>query len=242
MQKLAGKTNLSKYQCIETDSEEQAALAAVSLVKTNQVKAIMKGSLGTGTLLKACLAKDGIRGGRRISNCYVCDFPSYHKPLIYTDVGINILPDIKTKIDIINNSIEVAHALGITKPKIALLACIEKVQEGIPSTIDAEALSKMNFGNAIVEGPLSFDIAMSKKIASEKNFVSSIAGDVDIAIFPNLDAGNIAVKQLELFSQAKCGSLALGAKVPILIMSRNSPFEERLLSLAFAKLYYEDKK
>ena len=155
------------------------------------------------------------------------------------------MPNLKTKKDIILNAIDVAHAIGITIPKIAILACIEKVNAEIPSTVDAEALSKMakdgEFKNAIIEGPLSFDIAFDKKIADDKNFSSNVAGDVDIAIFPNLDAGNIAVKQLELFSKAQCGSLALGAKVPILINSRNTLAAERALSCVFAKLFYEHK-
>jgi phosphotransacetylase len=242
MMSLAEGKDFSKYKCIDVTNSEEAAKAAVLLVKEGQVKAILKGSLETSVLLKAVLSKEGIRGGRRISNCYVCDTEAYHKPIIYTDVGINILPDVKIKADIIRNSIDVANALGIEEPKIALLSCIEKVQAEILSTTDAEALCKMDFGKAIVEGPLSFDIALSKKIAEEKNFKSKVAGDPDIVIFPNLDAGNIAVKQLELFSFAKCGSLALGAQVPILIMSRNSPYEERVLSLAFAKLYYERNK
>lgn len=232
--------NFAKYSCVDVSTSEEAAIEAVKLVKEGRAKALYKGSLETSILLKAVLA--GIRGKRRISNCYVCDIPNYHKPLIYTDVGINILPDIKIKTDIINNAIDVANALGIEKPKIALLSCIEKVQETIISTTDAEALCKMNFGTAILEGPLSFDIALSKKIADEKNFKSKIAGDPDILLFPNLDAGNIAVKELEIFSGAKCGSLALGAAVPILIMSRNSPAAERVLSLAFAKLYYQRVK
>jgi len=242
MTELVKDQDFSKYKYIDVTSSEQAAIEAVELVKKGEIKALCKGSLDTSVLLKAVLAKDGIRGSRRISNCYVCDTPAYHKPIIYTDVGINILPDVKVKADIIRNSIDVAHALGIERPKIALLSCIEKVQEGIVSTTDADALCKMDFGDVILEGPLSFDIALSKKIAEEKKFSSKIAGDPDIVIFPNLDAGNIAVKQLELFSSAKCGSLALGAQVPILIMSRNSPAEERALSFAFAKLYYERNK
>ncbi len=237
--------NLSKYEIIDALSPELSAQIAVRLVKENRAKALLKGSLETSILLKEVLSKEsGIRGNRRISNCYICDTPFYKKPLIYTDVGINILPDLKTKIDIIFNAIDIAYAVEIEKPKIALLSCIEKVKEEIISTVDAKKLCEMTqiFKNATIEGPLSFDIAFSKKIAEEKNFSSNIAGDVDIAVFPNLDASNIAVKQLELFSKAQCGSVALGAQVPILINSRNTHAIERVLSCVFAKLYYQSKE
>jgi len=242
--KKMGK-DLSKHTILDTIDSKDAAKKAVELVKKDEAKAILKGSLETSILLGAVLDKEtGIRN-RRISNCYICDTPFYKKPLIYTDVGINISPNLKTKQDIILNAIEVANAIGIKRPKIALLSCLEKVKEEILSTLEADALSKMAkegiFKNAIIEGPLSFDIAFDKKIADDKNFQSDIAGDVDIAVFPDLDAGNIAVKQLEIFSKAQCGSLALGAKVPILINSRNTLAPERALSCVFAKLFYEHR-
>jgi len=237
--------DLSRFELIDILDMSEAAKKAVELVRENKAQAILKGSLDTSILLKAVLSKEtGIRKDRRISNCYVCDTPFYKKPLIYTDVGINILPNLKTKIDIIQNALDVAKALKIKKPKIAILACIEKVNEEIVSTIDAKKLVEMAkegvFQDAIVEGPLSFDIAFSKKIADDKKFSSKVSGDVDIAVFPNLDASNIAVKQLELFSKAECGSLALGAQVPVLINSRNTIAKERALSCVFAKLYYEN--
>lgn len=237
--------DLSKYEIIDALDMKEAAKEAVELVKQNKAKAILKGSLETSILLRAVLSKDtGIRGERRISNCYICDTPFYKKPLIYTDVGINILPNLKTKVDILLNSLNVAKAIGIERPKVAILSCIEKVNEEILSTVEAKQLVDMAkegiFKDTIVEGPLSFDIAFSKKIADDKNFPSKIAGDIDIALFPNLDASNIAVKQLELFSKAECGSLALGARVPILINSRNTLAKERALSCVFAKLYYEN--
>ncbi len=237
--------DLSKYEVIDVSSMQEAAKKAVDLVREKKVKALLKGSLDTSILLKAVLSKDiGARGKRKISNCYICDTPFYKKPLIYTDVGINILPDLKTKVDILLNALDVARSIGIEKPKVAILSFIEKINENAISTIDAKALVDMAkdkiFKDAILEGPLSFDIAFSKKIAEDKNFSTKIAGDVDIALFPNLDASNIAVKQLELFSKAECGSLALGAQVPILINSRNSLARERALSCVFAKLYYEN--
>ncbi|NGX64076.1 MAG: Phosphate acetyltransferase [Candidatus Anoxychlamydiales bacterium] len=241
------KKDLSKYKVVDVSDSLEAAKIAVELVKKDEVKALLKGSLDTSILLKAAVAKDtGIRGDRRISNCYICDTPFYKKPLIYTDVGINILPDVKAKTQILLNALEVARSIGIHQPKVALLACLEKVKEGIPSTLDAQKLIEIAkdgiFKDAIIEGPLSFDIAFSKEIAESKNFASKVSGDVDIALFPNLDAANIAVKQLELFSKAQCGSLALGCKVPILINSRNTVAAERALSCAFAKLYYEHNK
>ena len=232
-------SNISNYECFDESDSEKAAVKAVELAKEKKVKAIVKGSLATDILLKPIISKGGLGCIRRISNCYICDVPAYHKPIIYTDVGINVAPDVKIKRDIILNSIEVAHAIGIEKPKIAILSCIEKVRDYIPSTLDAKALCEMadQFGNVIIEGPLSFDIALSKKVAQDKNFSSEIAGDPDILIFPNLDAGNIAVKELEFFAKAQCGSLALGSKVPVLINSRNTLAEERALSCIFAKLY-----
>ncbi|NGX34048.1 MAG: Phosphate acetyltransferase [Candidatus Anoxychlamydiales bacterium] len=247
LNKIAQKIDkdLSLFEVIDVSDMQEAAKKAVELAKKNKVKALLKGSLDTSILLKAVLSKEtGIRTNRRLSNCYICDTPFYKKPLIYTDVGINILPNLKTKVDILLNAIDVARSIGIEKPKIAILACIEKVNDEIISTLDAKALVDMAkegiFKDAMVEGPLSFDIAFSKKIAEDKKFSSKVAGDVDIALFPNLDASNIAVKQLELFSKAECGSLALGATVPILINSRNSLAKERALSCVFAKLYYEN--
>ena len=243
MEKLAKslKKSISKYECIDLVDSVNAAEKAVEIVKRGKAEAIVKGSLDTSILLKPIISKTGLGCIRRISNCYICDVPLYHKPIIYTDVGINVSPDVKIKKDIILNAIEVANALGIQKPKIALLSCIEKVKDYIPSTLDADELCKMKneFGNVIIEGPLSFDIALSKKVAREKDFKSEVAGDPDILIFPNLDAGNIAVKELEFFGEAQCGSLALGSKVPVLINSRNTPAVERALSCVFAKLYYQ---
>jgi len=233
--------DLSEYECFDVAEEEESSVKAVDLVKEGKIDAIVKGSLETSNLLKPIISKKGLGCNRRISNCYICDIPLYHKPIIYTDVGINVAPDGKTKKDIILNAIDVAHALGIKRPKIAILSCIEKVKEYIPSTIDAQELMKLYqekvFSDAIIEGPLSFDIAISKQVADEKGFSSQIAGDPDILLFPNLDAGNIAVKQLEYFGKAQCGSLALGSKVPVLINSRNTSAKERALSCIFAKLY-----
>lgn len=242
MEKLAKKLgkSLSKYECFDLPDSVNAAEKAVEIVKNGKAEAIVKGSLDTAILLKPIISKTGLGCVRRISNCYICDVPLYHKPIIYTDVGINVSPDVKIKKDIILNAIEVANSLGISKPKIALLSCIEKVKDYIPSTIDADELCKIKgeFGNVIMEGPLSFDIALSKQVAEEKSIKSEIAGDPDILVFPNLDAGNIAVKELEFFGKAQCGSLALGSKVPVLINSRNTPATERVLSCIFAKIYY----
>lgn len=233
------KMDISNYKSFDIEDSAKAAMKAVELAKEKKVKAIVKGSLATDILLRPIISKEGLGCIRRISNCYICDVPSYHKPIIYTDVGINVFPDVKIKKDIILNSIEVANAIGIKKPKIAILSCLEKVKDYIPSTVDAKALCEMSdqFGDVIIEGPLSFDIALSKKVAQEKNVTSKIAGDPDILIFPNLDAANIAVKELEFFAKAQCGSLALGSKVPVLINSRNTVAYERALSCVFAKLY-----
>ena len=246
MNKLAksiGKS-ISNYECHDIPDSIGAAEKAVLLVKEKKADAIVKGSLDTSILLKPIISKSGLGCIRRLSNCYICDVPLYHKTIIYTDVGINIAPDIKVKKDIILNSIDVAHSIGIEIPKIAILSCLEKVKEYIPSTVDAAILceNKEEFKGAILEGPLSFDIAISKHVAEEKGFTSEVSGSPDILIFPNLDAGNIAVKELEFFGQAQCGSLALGSKVPILINSRNTPAVERALSCVFAKLYCNWKK
>lgn len=236
--------NISDYECFDVADETEASKRAVELAKDGKVGAIAKGSLSTDILLRPIISKEGLGSIRRVSNCYICDVSSYQKPIIYTDVGINVSPDVKIKKDIILNAIEVADAIGIKKPKIAILSCLEKVRDYIPSTVDAKELCDMKeeFGDVVMEGPLSFDIALSQKVAKDKGFKSEVAGDPDILIFPNLDSGNIAVKELEFFTEAQCGSLALGSKLPILINSRNTPAEERALSCIFAKLYNHRKK
>ena len=145
MNKLAeniGKT-LSKYKCFDVDDSKEAAIKAAELAKEKKAKAIAKGSLDTSILLKPIISKEGLGCIRRISNCYICDISSYHKPIIYTDVGINVAPDVKVKKDIILNAIEVANAIGINRPKIAILSCLEKVKDYIPSTVDAKELCEM---------------------------------------------------------------------------------------------------
>ncbi|MDP3256724.1 bifunctional enoyl-CoA hydratase/phosphate acetyltransferase [Bosea sp. (in: a-proteobacteria)] len=227
---------------IEAVAHSHAAAArAVELAVAGKVATLMKGSLHTDELLGAVVAPgSGLRTERRISHVYAMSVPAYAKPLIVTDAAINILPTLEQKRDICQNAIDLLHTLGIAEPLVAVLAAVETVNAKMPSTLDAAALTVMaargQITGARVDGPLAFDNAISPDAARTKGIVSPVAGQADILLVPDLEAGNILAKQLIYFAGADAAGLVLGARVPIILTSRSDSLKTRIASAALAKL------
>jgi phosphotransacetylase len=232
---------LGKTEIVDTPHSYASAAKAVELVRAGRVELLMKGSLHTDELLSAVVAREtGLRTGRRISHVFVMDVPTYHKVLIVTDAAINIAPALEDKVDICQNAIDLAVDLGVKKPKVAVLAAVETVTSKMPATIDAAALCKMadrgQIKGGIIDGPLAFDNAISKEAADIKGIRSEVAGDPDILLVPDLEAGNMLAKQLTFLANADSAGLVLGARVPIILTSRADSVRSRIASCAVAKL------
>jgi phosphate acetyltransferase len=207
------------------------------------MQAMMKGSLHTDELMKAAMHRDtGLRTARRISHVFIMDTPSYERTLLITDAAINITPELEDKVHIVQNAIDLAHALGIPEPKVALLSAIETVNPMIKSTLDAAALCKMadrgQITGGILDGPLAFDTAVSVKAAAIKKLVSPVTGQADILVVPDLESGNMLAKQLEYLGGAQLAGIVLGARVPTILTSRADSAETRLVSCAVAVLLH----
>jgi phosphotransacetylase len=233
--------DLRDYQLVDTPHSNASAAKAVELVRTGHAELLMKGSLHTDELMAAVVSREGgLRTGRRISHVFVMDVPTYHKVLIVTDGAINILPTLEDKADICQNAIDLAMSLGLERPKVAILAAVETVTSKMPATIDAAALCKMaerkQITGAILDGPLAFDNAISKEAALTKGIQSEVAGDPDILLAPDLEAGNILAKQLSFLANADSAGLVLGARVPIILTSRADSVRSRIASCAVAML------
>jgi phosphotransacetylase len=201
----------------------------------------MKGSLHTDELLGAVVAREtGLRTGRRISHVFLMDVPTYHKVLVVTDAAINIAPALEDKVDIVQNAIDLAVSLGIERPKVAILAAVETVNSKMQATIDAACLCKMaergQITRGVLDGPLAFDNAISREAAKTKGIRSEVAGDPDILLAPDLEAGNILAKQLSFLARADSAGLVLGARVPIILTSRADSVRSRIASCAVAVL------
>jgi phosphate acetyltransferase len=243
---LAAKigVDISRYPIVQADTERKAAETGCLLCRNGNAQAMMKGSLHTDELMKAAMKADtGLRaGGRRISHVFVMDTPAYARTLLITDAAINITPELEDKIHIVQNSIELAHALGIPEPKVALLSAVETVNPKIKSTLDAAALCKMadrgQITGGILDGPLAFDTAVSAKAAAIKNLVSPVVGQADILVVPDLESGNMLAKQLEYLGGAQLAGIVLGARVPAILTSRADSAETRLTSCAVAVLLH----
>ena len=233
--------DISSFQIVDTPHSSASAAKAVELVRLAQAELLMKGSLHTDELMAAVVSREGgLRTGRRISHVFVMDIPTYHKVLIVTDGAINIFPTLEDKADICQNAIDLAISLGLRKPKVAILAAVETVTSKMPATIDAAALCKMaerkQISGAILDGPLAFDNAISKAAALTKGIHSEVAGDPDILLAPDLEAGNILAKQLSFLTKADSAGLVLGARVPIILTSRADSVRSRIASCAIAML------
>lgn len=224
-----------------------AARAAVGLVHQGRADALMKGHMHTDTLLRALLDKqDGLRTGARLTHVFVMDVPGLSHPLLVTDAAINIAPDLKTKVDIVQNAIDLARAIGFDQPKVGVLSAVETVNPDIPSSIDAALLSKMaergQIRGGLVDGPLAMDNAVDLAAARTKGLAGAVAGRAEVLVVPNLDAGNMLAKQLTYISHAEGAGLVLGAKVPVILNSRADDDMARLASCAVAVLYRAAQK
>jgi phosphotransacetylase len=233
--------DISPYRLVDAPHSHAAAAKAVEIVRAGEAETLMKGSLHTDELMGEVVRKDtGLRTERRISHAFIMDVPTYPKPLAVTDAAINIFPDLETKRDIVQNAIDMAHALGVGQPKVAILSAVETVTPKIPSTIDAAALCKMaergQITGALLDGPLAFDNAISKEAAEIKHIRSEVAGDADILVVPDLEAGNMLAKQLSFLANADAAGIVLGARVPIILTSRADTVRARMASCAVAVL------
>ncbi len=233
--------NIDGLDIVDAKHSHASAQAAVRLVREGKAQALMKGALHTDEVMSAVVDKvTGLRTERRMSHVFVLDVPTYPKPLLITDAAINIFPDLMVKADIVQNSIELAHALGVDEPKVAILSALETIYPKIPSTVEAAALCKMadrgQITGGVLDGPLAFDNAISRKAADAKGITSPVPGEADILVAPDLEAGNMIAKQLMYLAGADSAGLVLGARVPIMLTSRADGTLSRLVSAALAQL------
>jgi phosphotransacetylase/acyl dehydratase len=234
--------SLDGIEIVDVPHSHAAAEQAVAMARAGKVSLLMKGKLHTDELLGPVVHKEtGLRTDRRLSHVFALDVPNYPKPLLLSDAAINIFPDIETKRDIVQNAIDLAIALGITLPKVALLSAVETINPKIPSTVDAAALCKMadrgQITGGLLDGPLAFDNAISKSAAETKGILSDVAGQADILIVPDLEAGNMLAKQLIYLAGADAAGIVLGARVPIILTSRADGVMSRLASASIAQLF-----
>lgn len=239
--------DLSPYRLVPAEHSHHAAELAVAMVHSGEVQTLMKGSLHTDELLSEVMRKDkGLRTERRVSHCFLLSVPTYPKPIIITDAAINIQPTLEDKRDIIQNAIELAHAIGVAEPKVAILSAVETITVKIPSTLEAGALCKMadrgQITGGLLEGPLAFDNAIDEQAARTKGIISPVAGKADILIVPDLEAGNMLAKQLTFMAGAEAAGIVLGARAPIILTSRADSARTRLASCAVAVLFAEAQR
>ncbi len=235
--------DITPYPIVHADTEEKATELGVAMCRAGEALAMMKGSLHTDVLMKVAMQRDtGLRTSRRVTHVFIMDTPAYSRTLMITDAAINIAPELEDKIHIVQNAIELAHALGIPEPKVALLSAVETVNPKIKSTLDAAALCKMadrgQITGGILDGPLAFDTAVSAKAAKIKHLVSPVTGQADILVVPDLESGNMLAKQLEYLGGAQLAGIVLGARVPVILTSRADSAETRLTSCAVAVLLH----
>ncbi|MBN2906952.1 MAG: bifunctional enoyl-CoA hydratase/phosphate acetyltransferase [Rhodobacteraceae bacterium] len=234
--------SLAGIEIVEASDHASAATLAVDLVSQGRASALMKGHLHTDVLLKAALRKEaGLRTGRRFTHVFVMDVPGVPHPLLVTDAAINIAPDLRTKMDIVQNAIDLARSIGIEVPKVGVLSAVETVNPDIPSSLDAALLSKMaergQITGGIVDGPLAMDNAVDLSAARTKGIKSQVAGLAEVLVVPNIDAGNMLAKQLAYISHAEGAGVVMGARVPIILNSRADDDKARLASCAVAALH-----
>jgi phosphate acetyltransferase len=227
---------------VEVASEEEAAAAAVRLVRDGKAQSLMKGSLHTDVLMHEVVAKDsGLRTGRRISHVFVLDVPTYPDVLFVTDAAINIFPDLETKRDIVQNAIDLHVGLGFGEPRVAILSAVEVINPKLPGTTDAAILCKMadrgQITGGVLDGPLAMDNAISPDAAAIKGIHSPVAGRAQILVVPDLEAGNLLAKDLIFLAQADAAGIVLGATVPIILTSRADSVRTRTASTAIGALY-----
>jgi phosphotransacetylase len=233
--------DIGSYRLVDAAHSHAAAARAVELVRQGEAQLLMKGSLHSDEILGAVVAREtGLRTGRRLSHVFIMDVPTYHKVLIVTDAAINIAPGLEEKVDICQNAIDLAIALGVQTPKVAILAAVETVNSKMKTTLEAAALCKMadrgQITGGILDGPLAFDNAISAEAAKMKGIKSPVAGDPDILLVPDLESGNMLAKQLSFLANADSAGIVLGARVPIILTSRADSVRSRIASCAVAML------
>ena len=234
--------DLSGLRIVDMRDHGAAAAAATRMVHDGEAAALMKGHLHTDELLHHVVKREGgLRGRRRLSHIFVMDVPGLDHLLLITDAAINIAPDLATKVDIVQNAIDLAHALGIKTPKVGVLAAVETVNEKMPATIDAAVLAKMaergQITGGAVDGPLAMDNALSMAAARTKGIMGDVAGRAEVLVAPDLQAGNMIAKQLTYLAHAEAGGIVMGARAPVILTSRSDDEKARLASCAIAALY-----
>ncbi len=239
--------DIEGFPIVDVEHSHAAADKAVELCREGRTAAMMKGSLHTDELLAAIVDKaTGLRTGRRISHVFVADVPTYPHPLMITDAAVNIEPTLEEKADIVRNAIDLAHAMGLPQPRVAILSAVETVTPKLKSTIDAACLCKMadrgQITGGLLDGPLAFDNAVSLVAAKNKGIVSAVAGNADILVVPDIESGNMVAKQLEYLANALLTGILLGARVPIVLTSRADDAQTRTASCAIAQLLAHRKQ
>jgi phosphate acetyltransferase len=239
--------DISGFPLKESAHSHDSAEKAVELVREGKAEALMKGSLHTDELMGAVVAREtGIRTARRISHCFVMDVPGHKDPLIITDAAVNIAPDLADKVDIVQNAIDLGHALLFPEVRVAILSAMETVNPKVPSTIEAAALCKMadrgQITGGILDGPLALDNAISEEAAAIKEIVSPVAGRANVLVVPDLEAGNMLAKSLSFLAGADAAGIVLGARVPSILTSRADSVLTRLASCAVASLVAEARR
>ncbi len=249
IQALAAQFGIDISACELVDSPHSVGSAeiAVRLAREGKVEMLMKGSLHTDELMAAVVKREtGLRTGRRISHCFVMDVPAIDRAIIITDAAVNIFPTLEDKVHIVQNAIDLAHDLGLKEPKVAILSAMETVNPQVPSTIEAAALCKMaergQITGGLVDGPLALDNAIDLGAAQIKKIVSPVAGQADILVVPDLEAGNMLAKSLSFMADADAAGIVLGARVPIILTSRADSVMTRLASCAVAALVAQARR
>jgi phosphate acetyltransferase len=231
--------DISAFEIVSAEHSQDSATKAVELVTAGRAEGLMKGSLHTDELMSAVVSRQaGIRTARRISHCFIMDVPRHPDALIITDAAVNIAPSLDTKVDIVQNAIDLAHAMGVADVRVAILSAMETVNAKVPSTIEAAALCKMadrgQITGAVLDGPLALDNAISLEAAAIKGIDSPVAGRANILVVPDLEAGNMLAKSLSFLANADAAGIVLGARVPIILTSRADSLLTRLASCAVA--------
>ena len=239
--------DISPYPVIDAGFSQESAEKAVALVRSGQAEILVKGSLHTDELLGAVVKRDtGLRTARRLSHCFVMDVPGHADVLVITDAAINIAPTLEDKVDIVQNAIDLLHALGVPEARVAILSAMETVNPKVPSTVEAAALCKMadrkQITGGILDGPLALDNAISMKAAQIKQIDSPVAGRANVLVVPDLEAGNMLAKSLTFLAGADSAGIVLGAKVPIVLTSRADSVQARLASCAVAVLLAQARR
>lgn len=243
----AAGIDLAGFEVVDAAHSHDSAMKAVALVREGRAEMLMKGSLSSDELLGAVVRRDtGLRTERRLSHCFIMDVPGHANPLIITDAAINIFPTLEEKVDITQNAINLAHALGNPMPKVAILSAMEKVNPKLQTTVEAAALCKMadrgQITGGLLDGPLALDNAISPEAAKIKGITGPVAGHADILIVPDLEAGNMLAKSLSFLMNADSAGIVLGARVPITLTSRADSVQSRLASCAVSALVAHRRK